>query len=77
MKMKDINIEIFIPGELKNEPIIYDMIKKFDINMKIVEASFSTESGWAYLILNGKKLEINKVFAFLQKKGVNIEIKQK
>ena len=75
--MEEIKVELFIPGELKDEPIICSMIKNFDINMKIVEASFSTESGWAYLVISGEKAETERVFSFLREKGVNIEIRNK
>ncbi|MDP8298349.1 MAG: NIL domain-containing protein [Candidatus Tantalella remota] len=73
--MQEINVELFIPGELKEEPIICSMIKDFDVSMKIVEASFSTESGWAYLILRGEKAEIDKVFGYLSEKSVKVEIR--
>ncbi|MFH1798668.1 MAG: NIL domain-containing protein [Candidatus Omnitrophota bacterium] len=73
--MGKMNIELFIPGEMKDEPIICQIIKSFDIEMKIVEASFSTESGWAYLTINGRKGEIKKLFDFLTKKGINVEVK--
>lgn len=74
--MQEISVELFIPGELKEEPIICTMIKDFDIDLKIVEASFSTESGWAYLILKGEKTEIDNVFGYLEDKNVKIEIRQ-
>ena len=74
--MQEINVELFIPGELKDEPIICTMIKKFNISMKIVEASFSTESGWAYLILEGDKEEIDRVLAFVREKGINVQIRK-
>lgn len=74
--MQEVNVELFIPGELKNEPIICTMIKKFNITMKIVEASFSTESGWAYLILEGDKEEIDRVFDFLREKGINVQTRK-
>jgi hypothetical protein len=73
--MQEVKVELFIPGELKDEPIICDMIKNFDIVMRIIEASFSTESGWAYLVINGEKADIDKVFDFLRGKGVSIELR--
>ena len=73
--MQNIKVELFIPGELKDEPIICHMIKEFDVELKIVEASFSTESGWAYLILSGEKPEVERMFSFLEGKGVKVEIK--
>ncbi|MBD3427262.1 MAG: hypothetical protein GF409_08605 [Candidatus Omnitrophica bacterium] len=69
-------IELFIPGELKDEPIICDMINNFDISMKIVEASFSTESGWAFLVIDGQKDEIDRMFGYLRDKGINIEVRE-
>ena len=73
--MIETKIELFIPGELKDEPIICDMIKNFNVGMKIVEASFSTESGWAYLMINGESAEVDKVLSYLKGKGVNVEIR--
>ena len=74
--MEQIRVELFISGELKDEPIICDMIKNYNITMKIVEASFSTESGWAYLLLSGDKPEIDRVFGYLQEKGINVEVRE-
>lgn len=75
--MGEIKVEIFIPGVLKEEPILYDMIKNFDVGIKIIEASFSTESGWAYLMINGKDQEVARLFSFLEEKDINVEIKKK
>jgi ABC-type methionine transport system ATPase subunit len=75
--MQEINVELFIPGELKDEPIICNMIKNFNITLKIVEASFSTESGWAYLIIEGDKAEIDRMFESLRGKGVNVQVREK
>ena len=73
--MEERKIELFIPGELKEEPIICEMIKNFHVSMKIVEASFSTESGWAYLVISGEKKEMDRMFNFLTEKGINIEVR--
>ena len=75
--MEDLEIELFIPGELKEQPIICTMIKNFNIALKIIEASFSTESGWAFLIVNGDKSEVDRLFAYLTELGVNVEIRSK
>jgi hypothetical protein len=73
--MEELKVELFIPGDLKDDPIIYNMIKEFDVYMKIVEASFSTESGWAYLILRADKKEMEKLFTYLRNKNVSVEIR--
>ena len=75
VKTAELKVELFIPGELKDEPVICRMIRDYDIDMKIVEASFSTESGWAYLIVSGEKNELARMFQDLQRKGITIEVK--
>jgi len=71
--MQEKKIELFIPGDLKDEPIIYELIKKFGAEVKIIEASFSAESGWAILVLKGKSDELDDMIEYLEKKGVNVE----
>ncbi len=70
MKVK---IELTFPGELKDEAIICHLCKKFDIILSILEASFSTDVGWAVLVLSGSEEEIKKSFEFLREKGVEIK----
>ena len=67
-----VKTEITFPGELKDEPIICNLCKQFDITLNIIEASFSTDVGWAILILHGKEEEVKKAFDFLREKGVTI-----
>ncbi|MGB2599418.1 MAG: NIL domain-containing protein [Candidatus Omnitrophota bacterium] len=73
--MKEMKVELFIPGDLKEEPIIYNIIKDFNVFVKIVEASFSTESGWAFLTLSAEKKELEKLFEYLRGKGISIEVR--
>ena len=73
----EIKAELNFPGNLKNEPIICDICKKFDFTLIIVEASFSTDVGWAILIFQGEEEILNTVFEYLRGKGVKIENIQK
>lgn len=68
-----IKIELTFPAELKDEPIICHLCKKFDIVLNIVEASFSTDIGWSILILEGTKEELDRAFKHLEDSGVIIE----
>ncbi|MDP2938895.1 MAG: NIL domain-containing protein [Candidatus Omnitrophota bacterium] len=70
-------IELTFPVELKNEPIIYYLGNKFNIIPNIIEASFSTDVGWAVLILEGKESEINKALAYLKSRKISINIREK
>ncbi len=66
-------VELNIPCSFKDEPNFYYMIKNFEVIPNILEASFSTEMGWAIVKIEGKQKELEKMFAFLKEKGVEIE----
>ncbi len=67
-----LSIEITLPGELKNVPIIYYLGHNFKIIPNIIEASFSTETGWASLILEGEEPEIKKALEYLKSKRITV-----
>ncbi|MCX7662088.1 MAG: NIL domain-containing protein [Candidatus Omnitrophica bacterium] len=69
----EIKAEITFPGELKDQPLICSLCKDFDVIINIIEASFSTEVGWAILVFKGREEEIKQAFEFLKEKGVKIE----
>ncbi|KPK96709.1 MAG: hypothetical protein AMJ95_12615 [Omnitrophica WOR_2 bacterium SM23_72] len=62
--------EFVFPERMKDEPLICNICKEFNILLKIVEASFSTETGWAILVLEGEEEELKRVIAYLRAKGV-------
>ena len=68
-----IKAELTFPGKLKDEPIICNLCKKFPIILSIVEASFSTDIGWAILVLEGSEEELKNSFAYLKSTGVEIK----
>lgn len=65
-------VELNMPGDLKKDPFFYNIIKNFDVVPRILEASFSTEMGWAIVEFEGKEKELNRLFAFLKEKGIEI-----
>ncbi|MFA4983904.1 MAG: NIL domain-containing protein [Candidatus Omnitrophota bacterium] len=68
-----IKTELSFPGDLKDEPILCNLCKKFDIVMSVLEASFSTEIGWAIIILEGREEELKTAMDYLKNKGVKSE----
>ncbi|MBI4706637.1 MAG: NIL domain-containing protein [Candidatus Omnitrophica bacterium] len=67
-------IGLTFPGQLKDDSVICSLCKQFEINLNILEASFSTYSGWAILGIEGSDEELKKVFEFLKNKSINIQI---
>jgi hypothetical protein len=68
-----IKAEFTFPANLKDEPLICNICKQFDIVLSIEEASFSTETGWAILILDATETEVNKTLTYLKDRGVEIQ----
>lgn len=61
------------PGELKDESVICYLCKNFDIELNIIEASFSMSAGWAILKIIGSEKEIKKAFDYLAARGIKIQ----
>ncbi len=72
MKLK---IELSIPVQLKHEPVIYYLGHNFNIIPNIIEASFSTDVGWAILVLEGAQTEIQKALDYLKSKKITVTIR--
>ena len=68
-----IAIGLTFPGTLKDESVICDLCKKFDIKVVIIEASFSTSAGWAILKIEGEEPEVKRAFGFLENKNVRMQ----
>ena len=67
------SIGLTFPGTLQDESIICSLCKKFNIDLNIIEASFSMEAGWSILTVEGQKEEIERAFDYLTDKGVKIQ----
>jgi ABC-type methionine transport system ATPase subunit len=67
------SIGLTFPGALQDESIICYILKKYNVNLNIIEASFSMKAGWAILQIEGEEEEIKKVFAYLAEKSVKVQ----
>jgi len=75
LKRIEQEVELTIPGEFKEEPVFHYISTRFRVVPNIVEASFSTEMGWAIVKLQGEEKELNNLYTFLREKGVRIEFR--
>lgn len=67
------SIGLTFPGALQDESIICYLCKKYDININIIEASFSMDAGWSILTVEGQEDEIKRAFEYLAEKGVKVQ----
>lgn len=68
-----IRAELTFPKELKEEPIFYEIIKRFAVVPTIIEASFSTDTGWAFVALEGAEEELERLFSYLAERGITAD----
>lgn len=73
--MAKMQIELIIPGEYKEEPIFFHIIKHYNVIPNIIEASFSTEQGWAIVDFEGDQEELDRLLLFLKEKGVQVNFR--
>lgn len=67
------SIGLTFPGSLQDESILCYICKKYNVNLNIIEASFSMDAGWAILQIEGSEEEIKTVFTYLSEKGVKVQ----
>lgn len=68
-----IAIGLAFPGSLKDESVICYICKSYNVNLNILEASFSMSAGWAILEMEGEDAEVDKVLKYLQGKNIKIQ----
>lgn len=66
------NIYFEFAQELVEQPLLYQLNRKFDVIINIRGASVSEGGGFLALELEGDDTEVGKVLAFLEERGVTV-----
>lgn len=67
-------IVLHFPHRLVDQPIIYKLVKEFDLKFNILKAYVTQqEEGLMVLELSGKEDNFNKAVAYLESSGVKIQ----
>lgn len=61
------------PADLVTKPIIYELVKRFDVVPNIRQASVSSDSGIMSLEVEGERKVIQQAIAWLEEIGVKVE----
>lgn len=64
---------LMYPPKLIKKPFIWEVGHKFKITTNIRQASVTDEIGIVCLELQGKRAEVDRAIAWLEKSGVNVE----
>lgn len=60
------------PKELLDKPILYNLIRHFDILTNIRRANVTHQEGWLIVDMEGEEEEINAGIAWAREQGVEV-----
>jgi ABC-type methionine transport system ATPase subunit len=63
---------VSFPEELVDRPMIYEVVKRFDVVPNIRRANVEQHSGWVILELNGAQEQLDGSIAYLEGVGCTV-----
>ncbi|MGH9027445.1 MAG: NIL domain-containing protein [Acidimicrobiia bacterium] len=63
---------VSFPEDIVERPMVYEIIKRFDVVPSIRRANVEAHSGWLILEVNGKSEQIDAAVAFLEEAGCTV-----
>jgi ABC-type methionine transport system ATPase subunit len=68
------HVRLFVsfPEELADRPMIYEVVKRFDVVPNIRRANVEQHSGWVILELTGEQEELDRSIAYLEEVGCTV-----
>lgn len=71
--MKTQRLELTFPEKMIKKPIIYHLVKEYNVIPNIRRANVDEKCGWMVLELSGEDNELENALQHLQDLGVEIE----
>lgn len=65
-------VELDYPNDLVTEPVLSNLIKKYDINVNLRRASITKGFGYVQMQIDGDEKEVKKALAELTAKGIDV-----
>jgi ABC-type methionine transport system ATPase subunit len=70
--VSSIRLFVSFPEELVDRPMIYEIIKKFDVVPSIRRANVEEHSGWVILEVNGDQDQLDGAIAYFEGLGCTV-----
>ncbi|MBA2327364.1 MAG: NIL domain-containing protein [Actinobacteria bacterium] len=70
--MPTLRLFVSFPEQLVDRPLIYEVIKKFDVVPNIRRANVEDHSGWVILEMNGDTTRLDASVAYLEELGCTV-----
>ena len=71
--MKTQRVELTFPEKLIKKPIVYQLMKDFDVVPNIRRANIDEKFGWMILEISGADENLEKAFKYLGEIGIEVE----
>lgn len=65
-------LELDFPAHLVGKPVLYELVKRFDLVPNIKRANITQAFGYMQLELKGKARDMEAALAYLKKSGVGV-----
>jgi ABC-type methionine transport system ATPase subunit len=62
------------PPHLLDQPLVYGLIRQFDLLTNILRAQVTPESGWLILAIRGEREQLEEGLAWISEQGVQVEV---
>jgi ABC-type methionine transport system ATPase subunit len=68
----DVRLFVSFPEQLVDRPMVYEVVKRFDVVPNIRRANVESHSGWLILELGGEQAQIDATIAYLEEVGCTV-----
>jgi ABC-type methionine transport system ATPase subunit len=70
--VSSLRLFVSFPEELVDRPLVYEIIKKFDVVPNIRRANVEGNSGWLILEVNGEQSQVDAAMAYFESLGCTV-----
>lgn len=70
--MKTQRLELTFPEKLIKKPVIYELIRNFNVIPNIRRANIDEQFGWMVMELSGEEGDLEKAYAHLRQQGIEV-----
>jgi ABC-type methionine transport system ATPase subunit len=71
--MKTQRLELTFPEKLIKKPVLYDLVKQYDVIPNIRRANVDENFGWMVLELSGEEEVLEQAYRHLEELGIEVE----
>jgi ABC-type methionine transport system ATPase subunit len=67
-------VRLVYPKEQLRQPLIYNLIRNYNLLTNILDAHLDSESGWLIILVRGEATQVQKGLEWLKEQGIMVDI---